>query len=180
VISPEGCASILWRDAARAEEAATAMKITASDLKALGVVDEIVPEPSGGAHVDHDALFRTIDVVIEAQLRELADIPPDSLIEARYQKFRNMGRLGHDFYEEESYRVPARGRAGPGSRRMSGLPVDPERLRAQFPDLTDEDVDAYVRVTRTVMAAGDARSPRDAGSARRGPEARQKLGRETP
>jgi acetyl-CoA carboxylase carboxyl transferase subunit alpha len=103
VISPEGCASILWRDASRAEEAATAMKITAPDLKGLGVIDEIIPEPSGGAHVDHDALFRTVDVVLETQLQELASIPPADLIAARYDKFRNMGRLGREFNEETSY-----------------------------------------------------------------------------
>jgi acetyl-CoA carboxylase carboxyl transferase subunit alpha len=103
VISPEGCASILWRDPGRAEEAATAMKITATDLKGLGIVDEIIPEPSGGAHVDHDALFRTIDVVLEAQLRELTAAPVDSLVTKRYDKFRNMGRLGQDFNEESSY-----------------------------------------------------------------------------
>jgi acetyl-CoA carboxylase carboxyl transferase subunit alpha len=107
VISPEGCASILWRDAARAEEAATAMKITAADLKGLGIVDEVVPEPAGGAHVDHDALFRTIDVVLEAQLKELVALPVAELLAARYAKFRNMGRLGQDFFEEASYIPPA-------------------------------------------------------------------------
>jgi acetyl-CoA carboxylase carboxyl transferase subunit alpha len=107
VISPEGCASILWRDSARAEDAATAMKITGADLKALGIVDEVIPEPSGGAHVDHDALFRMVDVVIESQLRELRALPLDTLVQQRYDKFRNMGRLGHDFYEETSYPVRA-------------------------------------------------------------------------
>jgi acetyl-CoA carboxylase carboxyl transferase subunit alpha len=106
VISPEGCASILWRDAGRAEEAATAMKITAVDLKALGVVDEIVPEPSGGAHVDHDALFRTVDIVIESQMADLTAIPAAKLTETRYEKFRNMGRFGQDLYEDATYRVP--------------------------------------------------------------------------
>jgi acetyl-CoA carboxylase carboxyl transferase subunit alpha len=107
VISPEGCASILWRDPARAEDAATAMKITAADLKGLGIVDEIVPEPAGGAHVDHDALFRTLDVVIESQLKELRAMAPADLVAARYEKFRNMGRLGQDFFEEASYTMPA-------------------------------------------------------------------------
>src|SRR5207253_7804204 len=71
VISPEGCASILWRDAGRAEEAATAMKITAADLHGLGVVDEIVPEPPGGAQSDPEALFKSLDRVLERQLEEL-------------------------------------------------------------------------------------------------------------
>jgi acetyl-CoA carboxylase carboxyl transferase subunit alpha len=101
VISPEGCASILWRDARQAESAATAMKITATDLKAFGVVDEIIPEPPGGAHVDHEATFRNLDAVLERQLAELDRLRPDQLAAGRYRKFRNMGRLGHEFVEED-------------------------------------------------------------------------------
>jgi acetyl-CoA carboxylase carboxyl transferase subunit alpha len=97
VISPEGCASILWRDPGRAEEAAIAMKITAADLKGFGIVDEVVPEPVGGAHADPEALFRSLDAVLEAQLRELSALAPADLIEARYRKFRDMGRLGREF-----------------------------------------------------------------------------------
>jgi acetyl-CoA carboxylase carboxyl transferase subunit alpha len=99
VISPEGCASILWRDAGRAEEAANAMKITAPDLKAFGIVDEVIPEPSGGAHVDPDTLFRRVDAVLESQLRELSMLPVEALVEARYEKFRLMGRVGREFVE---------------------------------------------------------------------------------
>jgi acetyl-CoA carboxylase carboxyl transferase subunit alpha len=99
VISPEGCASILWRDAGRAAEAAAAMKITARDLKALGLVDEIVPEPPGGAHVDHETMFRNLDAVLSRQLRELAAVSPEALVEARHRKFRSMGRLGTEFVE---------------------------------------------------------------------------------
>ena len=79
VISPEGCASILWRDAGRAEEAATAMKITAPDLKGFGLIDEIVPEPPGGAHADPDTLFASLDRILEAQLRELSALPVEAL-----------------------------------------------------------------------------------------------------
>src|SRR6202521_941834 len=68
VISPEGCAAIMWRDAAKAETAATAMKITAKDLKELGIVDEIVPEPEGGAHTDYEAATRFLDAVLDRQL----------------------------------------------------------------------------------------------------------------
>jgi acetyl-CoA carboxylase carboxyl transferase subunit alpha len=99
VISPEGCASILWRDAGRAEEAATAMKITAADLKQLGLVDEIVPEPPGGGHVAPEILFKNLDAVLSAQLRELTASSPEALLEARYQKFRSMGRAGREFLE---------------------------------------------------------------------------------
>jgi acetyl-CoA carboxylase carboxyl transferase subunit alpha len=99
VISPEGCASILWRDAGRAEDAATAMKITASDLHALGVVDEIVPEPPGGAHSDPEALYRTLGELLAAQLDSLCAQPLDTLVEARFQKFREIGRVGREFRE---------------------------------------------------------------------------------
>jgi acetyl-CoA carboxylase carboxyl transferase subunit alpha len=99
VISPEGCASILWRDPGRAEEAATAMKITATDLKRLGLVDEIVPEPPGGAHLAPEALFKSLDGVLSAQLSELKGVAPEALLEARYRKFRNMGRVGREFLE---------------------------------------------------------------------------------
>src|SRR5213594_1416589 len=74
VISPEGCASILWRDPSRAEEAATAMKITAQDLEAVGLVDTIIPEPAGGAHVSHEALFKNVDLVLQKQLEELGGL----------------------------------------------------------------------------------------------------------
>jgi acetyl-CoA carboxylase carboxyl transferase subunit alpha len=99
VITPEGCASILWRDPGRAEEAATAMKITASDLKGFGLIDEIVTEPPGGAHIDPEAQFAALDRVLEAQLRELSALPMDALLEGRYQKFRRMGHLGAEFVE---------------------------------------------------------------------------------
>jgi acetyl-CoA carboxylase carboxyl transferase subunit alpha len=102
VISPEGCASILWRDAGRAEEAATAMKITAADLRALDVVDEVVQEPPGGAHSDHEQTFKSLDAVLERQLRELAPLAPEQLVRGRYEKFRNMGRLGREFRDAPS------------------------------------------------------------------------------
>jgi acetyl-CoA carboxylase alpha subunit len=101
VISPEGCASILFRDASRAEEAATAMKITARDLEGMGLVDEVIPEPPGGAHVNHEALFKSVDDVLARQLRELEEVPVDQLPEHRYRKFRDMGRLGREFREAE-------------------------------------------------------------------------------
>ena len=99
VISPEGCASILWRDSGRAPEAASAMKITAPDLKAFGIVDEVIAEPPGGAHVDHEALFATVGALLDRQLRELAALPAAALAAARYAKFRGMGRLGREFQD---------------------------------------------------------------------------------
>ncbi len=93
VISPEGCASIIWRDSAKAETAAEAMKITALDLKELGIVDEIVKEPEGGAHTDLEAAAQFLDEVLDRQLTELATEPVKALVEARYKKFRQMGQF---------------------------------------------------------------------------------------
>ncbi len=93
VISPEGCASIIWRDSTKAETAAVAMKITAKDLKELGIVDEIIPEPEGGAHTDHEAAARSLDEVLDRQLTELALQSPRDLINSRYDKFRKMGQF---------------------------------------------------------------------------------------
>jgi len=100
VISPEGCASILWRDPAMAEEAATAMRITAPDLLGLGVIDEIVPEPPGAAHSDPETLFATLGDLLEKQLQELTARPAAELAPGRQEKFRRMGRLGRDFRDE--------------------------------------------------------------------------------
>jgi acetyl-CoA carboxylase carboxyl transferase subunit alpha len=93
VISPEGCASIIWRDSTKAETAAAAMKITAKDLKELGIVDEIVPEPEGGAHTDHEATARFLDEVLDRQLVALTNQPVRELLAARYDKFRKMGQF---------------------------------------------------------------------------------------
>jgi acetyl-CoA carboxylase carboxyl transferase subunit alpha len=93
VISPEGCASIIWRDSTKAETAAAAMKITAKDLKEMGIVDEIVAEPEGGAHTDHEATARYLDEVLDRQLVSLTNQPLPELLEARYEKFRKMGQF---------------------------------------------------------------------------------------
>lgn len=93
VISPEGCASIIWRDSAKAETAAEAMKITATDLKELGIVDEIIKEPEGGAHNDVEAAARFLEEVLDRQLVELSNEPVTGLVSARYEKFRKMGQF---------------------------------------------------------------------------------------
>lgn len=92
VISPEGCASILWRDAAQAEAAAEAMKMTAADLKALGLIDAIVPEPLGGAHRNPEAAIATAGEAIAAALADLAGKAGAELVAAREEKFLAMGR----------------------------------------------------------------------------------------
>ncbi|MGI5842948.1 MAG: acetyl-CoA carboxylase carboxyltransferase subunit alpha [Candidatus Xenobium sp.] len=94
VISPEGCASILWRDAARAEEAATALGLTSDILKKLGLVDEVLPEPLGGAHRDLEVTFRTVQDALRRHLDNLQDMEENALLEARYAKYRRMAVLG--------------------------------------------------------------------------------------
>jgi acetyl-CoA carboxylase carboxyl transferase subunit alpha len=91
VISPEGCAAILWKSSAAAPEAAAAMKITATDLKKFGIIDEIVPEPTGGAHSDPPAAAALLAPSIERALRELQKLKVPQLLEERYKKFRRMG-----------------------------------------------------------------------------------------
>ncbi|HTO11652.1 MAG TPA: acetyl-CoA carboxylase carboxyltransferase subunit alpha [Candidatus Binatia bacterium] len=91
VISPEGCAAILWGDAAKASEAAEVMRTTAPDLVRLGVVDGIVPEPVGGAHRDWETAAAHLKAALRAQLAALADTGADALISERYEKFRRLG-----------------------------------------------------------------------------------------
>jgi len=92
VISPEGCASIMWRDATKKELAAEAMRITAPDLSELGIVDDIIPEPEGGAHNDPDAAAQFLDAALQQHFASLKHVPIERLLEDRYQKFRTMAR----------------------------------------------------------------------------------------
>jgi len=93
VISPEGCAAIMWRDAAKKELAAEAMRITATDLRELGCIDDIVPEPEGGAHRDHEAAANLLDVSLQKHFAELKKAPPAELVASRYNKFRTMAQF---------------------------------------------------------------------------------------
>ena len=91
VISPEGCAAILWSDGARGPEAAEALKLTAMDIDSLGVIiDDVIPEPLGGAHNDHAAAAATVKEYLKKHLEELKKLSPEELVEQRYQKFRAM------------------------------------------------------------------------------------------
>jgi acetyl-CoA carboxylase carboxyl transferase subunit alpha len=110
VIPPEGCAAILWRDAGRKIEAAEALKITAPDLLELQLVDEIVKEPIGGAHQDPDEAARLMDASISRHLTELQAMAPDARLDARYRKFREMGRLGQAYADDGA--TPRAGRTG--------------------------------------------------------------------
>jgi len=98
VISPEGCAAIMWRDATKKELAAEAMRITAPDLDELGVIDGIVPEPEGGAHRDHEAAAALLDAALKKHYAELKKLPTGELLDSRYKKFRNMAQ----FYKTEA------------------------------------------------------------------------------
>jgi len=91
VISPEGCAAILWKDQAKAREAAEAMRVTSADCKALGVVDEVIPEPPGGAHSDPLTTIERVGRRLDDHLSRLLLVPHDQLLEARYRKFRSLG-----------------------------------------------------------------------------------------
>jgi acetyl-CoA carboxylase carboxyl transferase subunit alpha len=102
VIPPEGCAAILWRDANRKVEAAEALKITAPDLIALGLIDTIIPEPTGGAHNDHDAATALVDQAIDLALREAAEMSIAARLDARYDKFRRMGEEGSAFVDVDA------------------------------------------------------------------------------
>ena len=93
VISPEGCAAILWKDASRKKDAAEAMKITARDMKEFGVIDEIIPEPPGGAHADPAGAIAAVGEAIERHLREVLELTSEERRERRYRKFRGLGAM---------------------------------------------------------------------------------------
>lgn len=96
VISPEGCAAILWKDATQRERAARALKLTAEDLSRLGVVDEILPEPPGGGHVDSEAMSATLADAVRRHLSDLSELDGETLVQRRAAKFRAMGPLLED------------------------------------------------------------------------------------
>ena len=98
VISPEGCAGILWKGAQHAEKAATALKFTSDHLLKMGIVDDVIPEPLGGAHRDHHKMAATMRSYLGKQLKDLQQQEMSSLLDARYQKFRRIG----EFVEESN------------------------------------------------------------------------------
>lgn len=93
VISPEGCAAILWKHRKHAPEAAEALKLNAGELLKLGVIDQVVPEPIGGAHRDPEQAAKNLKDAIAGALKDLTKVPTDKLLQARYDKFRQMGRF---------------------------------------------------------------------------------------
>lgn len=91
VISPEGCAAILWKDQSAVNLAAANLKFLSKDLMELGIIDKVIPEPPGGAHVDYEQTFKNVDRQLQAQLKKLEELTPEERIENRYQKFRKIG-----------------------------------------------------------------------------------------
>ena len=119
VISPEACSAILWRDRRHAPEAAEALKLTAQDLLKLGVVDEIVPEPEGGAHRDYEKAAATLSTALRSSLEKLMEQPIEQLLKKRYKKFREMG----NFLEPKEPRSTVRQSDGPSPTvRQTGGP----------------------------------------------------------
>jgi acetyl-CoA carboxylase carboxyl transferase subunit alpha len=118
VIPPEGCAAILWRDAGRKVEAADALKITAPDLLSREIIDGIIPEPLGGADKDPDEAARLLSPTLEAALEEVSLLTDEDRMQQRYQKFRNMGRLGIEFVDLDA--VKKDGGSASGSSSSSG------------------------------------------------------------
>lgn len=96
VISPEGCASILWKSADKAPEAAEILGITADRLKEMGLIDGIIPEPIGGAHRDYPAIMQSVKQALQESLRKLQDIPPDALLQRRYERLMGYGKFKID------------------------------------------------------------------------------------
>jgi acetyl-CoA carboxylase carboxyl transferase subunit alpha len=122
VISPEGCAGILWKDGKRAEQAARALKLTSGDLLRMQVVDEVIPEPLGGAHRDHRAMAATLKQSLQRAVQRLSLMPIAALVERRYQKFRRMG-----VYEELAIlEDTSAGREPPSDGPTNGPPKSPK------------------------------------------------------
>ena len=118
VISPEGCAAILWRSASEAERAAVAMKLAGPDLLETGVADALIREPAGGAHTDHDATAAAIKSALIAQLERLSRVPVADLLSLRYERFRSFGM----FVEPDGNASPAP--AQPWWRRILKNPLE--------------------------------------------------------
>ncbi|KAA3610831.1 MAG: acetyl-CoA carboxylase carboxyltransferase subunit alpha [Planctomycetota bacterium] len=130
VISPEGCASILWRSAEGKEQAAEALKLTAGDLQTLGIVDQVIPEPMGGAHQQPDLAMAAVKDQIVAWLDELQAKPLTDLLAERHLKFRQIAQI------EAQAEAPA------GDGEAEAAPADPQLSDRRFPPLRDEDLPA--------------------------------------
>jgi acetyl-CoA carboxylase carboxyl transferase subunit alpha len=91
VISPEGCAAILWKDQSAVDRAAESLKFSSQDLLKLGVIEKVIPEPPGGAHIDYEQTFKNVDKMLSVTLKKLKEVSPQQRVEERYRKFRRIG-----------------------------------------------------------------------------------------
>lgn len=138
-ISPNGAASILWKDASKADQAAEAMKITAEDLLRMEVIEDIVPEPKGGAHKDYEATGEAIKKHLLIHLRELSSLGQEALIEDRYQKFRKIG----EFTEQATSKLPA-------SRPEANIEEQPEEeLQSDVEPLINNEAEVATKSSRS-------------------------------
>ena len=112
MISPEGCASILWKGSEHAPKAAAALKLTSRDLLRFGIVDEIIPEPLGGAHRDHREAAANIKSFLLRHLRQLNDSPLDDLLDRRYEKYRKIGVFIESIAADDTGAAPSPERNG--------------------------------------------------------------------
>jgi enoyl-CoA hydratase/carnithine racemase len=138
VIAPEGAAAILYRDAGRAEELASALKLTAQDCLHLGVVDTIVPEPGGGAHLDHDYAATLVREYLLDALLSLGDMSRRRLVEERYQKYRRVGRDLRQYQQVVDREVESLARRAPVERALEQLRELAEYLAARIPGRNDD------------------------------------------
>jgi acetyl-CoA carboxylase carboxyl transferase subunit alpha len=140
VISPEGCAGILWKHVKHADAAARALRFTSRDLLRFGVIDEVIPEPLGGAHRDHRGMAVSLKGSLTKALRRLVNLPADKLLDRRYEKFRRIG-----VFEDQA--LDAAVEATP-----------PERAAAQAQNESDNRADEAPRAAPAAHAAGRVRT----------------------
>jgi acetyl-CoA carboxylase carboxyl transferase subunit alpha len=133
VISPEGCASILWRTTDEAAAAALAMKVSVLDQQAMGVVDEVIPEPPEGAHTDHEETGRLLKAAIVRELDRLVQIPTAALVEQRYRRYRSLGAFGEVAAPSPTPTPPAPPRQGLADRLRGLLEAGQRAIPAPLP-----------------------------------------------
>ena len=133
VISPEGCAGILWKHVKHADSAARALRFTSKDLLGFGIVDEVIPEPLGGAHRDHRAMAATLKGSLTKALRRLASVPAEKLLDQRYEKFRRIGVFEEQVVEEASRQTAMPQAASEDSGVEAGSRVDSPSTAARPP-----------------------------------------------
>ncbi|HET8625886.1 MAG TPA: acetyl-CoA carboxylase carboxyltransferase subunit alpha/beta [Thermomicrobiales bacterium] len=171
VIAPEGAAAILYRDAGRAAELASALKLTARDCKDLGVVDTLVPEPEGGAHLDPDFAATQLRAYLLDALLALGDTPGRKLVEERYRKFRRMGREIAHYQEVVDREVGELARrVGPVSRAWSQLRVLTESLADRLPHRGEDSQEPEAAAEDAAAGGGEAADRDDAGDRRTPPD----------